>query len=95
MKKDEVKLNDDGVTLEEVMADDLPRIYIHDLKDKPDGDHIMTFDTNKAFDEAYKKAKGRKRVSQKGLGNYILELFIKGLNKEDGYDLKTLKDMCK
>ena len=91
--KNKVKLND--MALDEVMSSDFPHIYIVEMKDNPDGSCDMTFDTNKAFDEAYKKAKGRKRVSQKGLGNYILELFIKGLNKEDGYDLKTLKDMCK
>ena len=87
--KNEVKLNDG--TLEEVMASDFPRIYIHDMEDKPDGDCIMTFETNTAFNTMYKKNKGRKRVTQKGLGNYILELLQKGLDKEDGYDLKTLK----
>ena len=91
MKKNEMKLNEDGVTLEEVMADDFPRIYIHGMKDNPDGGCTITFDTNKAFDEVYKEAKGRKRVSQKGVGNYMLELLQKGLDKEDGYDLKTLK----
>ena len=92
-KKNEVKLNDS--TLEEVMSSDFPKIYIHDMDDQPDGTAIMTFDTNKAFDESYKKAKNRKRVSQKGIGNYILELLQKGLDKEDGYDLKTLKNLDK
>jgi hypothetical protein len=93
--ENEVKLNEDGVTLEEVMADDCPRIYIHGMKDNPDGSCTITFDTNKAFNESYKKAKGRKRVTQKGIGNYILELFQKGLDKEDGYDLKSLKNLNK
>jgi hypothetical protein len=61
--KNEVKLNDNGVTLEEVMADNFPRIYIHNVEDQPNGDCTMTFDTNKAFDELYKKEKKRKRVS--------------------------------
>ena len=90
--KNEIKLNDDGVTLEEVMADNFPRIYVHEMKDNPDGSCTMTFDTNKAFDEVYKETKDRKRVTQKGIGNYILELLRKGLDKEDGYDLKTLKN---
>ena len=89
--KNEIKLNEDDVTLEEVMADDFPRIYIHGIKDNPDGSCDMTFDTNKAFDESYKQAKGRKRVTQKGIGNYILELLIKGLDEEDGHELKALK----
>ena len=75
----------------EVMSSDFPKIYIHDMDDQSDGSAIMTFDTNKAFDESYKKAKGRKRVTKKGVGNYILELLQKGLDKEDGYELKTLK----
>ena len=91
MKKNKVKLNDDGVTLEEVMSSDFPRIYVHGMKDNPDGSCTMTFDTNKAFDEVYKEAKDRKRVTQKGIGYYILEILQKGLDKEDGYELKTLK----
>ena len=92
-KKNEVKLNDG--TLEEVMASDFPRIYIHGMEDQPDGDCTMTFDTNKAFDEVYKKAKGRKRVTEKGMGNYILEIMAKALDKKDGYDLKSLSDTSK
>jgi hypothetical protein len=87
--KDEIKLND--YTLEQVMASDSPQIYIVEMKDQPDGDCLMTFDSNKAFDDLYKKRKGRKRVTKKGLGNFVLELITKGLNKEDGYDIKTLK----
>ena len=90
--KNEIKLNDDGVTLEEVMADNFPRIYVHEMKDNPDGSCTMTFDTNKAFDEVYKETKDRKRVTQKGIGNYILEILQKGLDKEDGYELKTLNE---
>tara|TARA_R110000751_G_scaffold83357_1_gene167382 strand:+ start:314 stop:568 length:255 start_codon:yes stop_codon:yes gene_type:complete len=76
----------------------LPSIYVSEAKDNSDGSCTVTFDTNKAFDELYKKEKGRKRVSNKGLGNYVLELIRKGLAKEDGYDLKTLtnfpNDLC-
>ena len=95
MKKNKVKLNEDGVTLEEVMSDEFPRIYVHSMEDQPDGSCTMTFDTNKAFDEVYKKAKGRKRVTQKGIGNYILELLQKGLGKEDGYELRPLQNLEK
>ena len=88
-KKDKVKLND--LTHKQVMVNIFPEIYIVEMKDRPNGDCDVIFDTNKAFDESYKRAKGRKRVTQKGIGNYILELFQKGLDKEDGYELKTLK----
>ena len=88
-KKDEIKLNDK--TLEEVYASNLPKIYVHEVIDRLDGSADITFDTNKAFDELYKKEKGRKQTSNRGLGNYVLELITKALDKKDGYDLKTLK----
>ena len=77
------------------MANDFPQIYIIEMKDRPNGDCDVTFDTNKAFDDLYKKKKGRKRATKKGIGNYILELFQKAVDKEDGYDFKSLKDMSK
>ena len=92
-KKDKVKLND--YTRKQVMANDFPQIYIIEMKDRPNGDCDVTFDTNKAFDDLYKKKKGRKRATKKGIGNYILELFQKAINKEDGYDFKPLKDVSK
>ena len=92
-RKDKVKLN--GYTRKQVMANDFPQIYIIEMKDRPNGDCDVTFDTNKAFDDLYKKKKGRKRVTKKGVGNYILELFQKAIDKEDGYDFKPLKDMSK
>ena len=85
----EVELND--YTLEQVMASDFPQIYIVEMKDNPDGSCDMTFDSNKAFDDLYKERKDRKRVTKKGLGNFVLELITKGLAKEDGYDLRTIK----
>jgi hypothetical protein len=92
-KKDKVKLND--LTHKQVMVNIFPEIYIIEMKDRPNGDCDVTFDTNKAFDDLYKKKKGRKRATKKGIGNYILELFQKAINKEDGYDFKPLKDMSK
>ena len=86
-------LNDE--TLEEVMASDFPRIYIHGVKDSPDETCNIEFSTNKAFDDLYKKKKDRKRVSKKGIGNYILELLKKSLAKEDGYDLKRANELYK
>ena len=92
-KKDKVKLND--LTHKQVMVNIFPEIYIVEMKDRPDGDCDVTFDTNKAFDDLYKKKKGRKRATKKGIGNYILEIFQKAVDKEDGYDSKPLKDMSK
>ena len=84
-------LNDEP--FEEVMASDLPKVYIHDVVDNPDETCSITFDTNKAFDDLYKKEKNRKRVSKKGVGEFFIELLKKGLDKEDGYDLKALKQI--
>lgn len=92
MKKNKgVPLNDES--LEEVMNSNFPQIYLREVKDNPDGTCSITFETNKAFDDLYKKEKGRKRVSQKGLGDYFVELLEKGIAKEDGYDIKKLKDL--
>ena len=85
-----VSLNDEP--FEEVMASDLPKVYIHDVVDNPDETCSITFDTNKAFDDLYKKEKNRKRVSKKGVGEFFIELLKKGLDKEDGYDLKQIED---
>jgi len=85
-----VPLNDE--TLEEVMASDFPRVYIHDVIDHPDESCSMEISTNKAFDELFKKEKNRKRVSNKGIQEFFTELLEKGLTKEDGYDIKRVND---
>ena len=85
-----VPLNDDD--LEEVMASDFPRVYIHDMKDHSDDTCSMEISTNKAFDELFKKEKNRKRVSKKGIQEFFIELLEKGIAKEDGYDIKKLSN---
>lgn len=85
-----VALNDS--TLKETMASDFPRIYIHDVVDNPDDTCSIEISTNKAFDELFKKEKNRKRVSKKGIQEFFIELIEKGIAKEDGYDIKKLKD---
>ena len=90
MKKHKgVPLNDE--TLKEVMSSDLPKVFIHDMKDNPDDTCSMVISTNKAFDELFKKEKNRKRVSKKGIQEFFIELLEKGIAKEDGYDLKKTK----
>ena len=92
MKKyKKIPLKDDG--LEEVMASDFPRVYIHDMKDNPDDTCSMEISTNKAFNELFKKEKKRKRVSKKGIQEFFIELLEKGLAEDDGYDIKELKDV--
>ena len=92
MKKNKgVPLNDES--LEEFMSSDFPRVYIHDVKNNPDDTCSIEISTNKAFDELFKKEKNRKRVSKKGVQEFFIELLEKGLAKEDGYDIKKLKDV--
>ena len=86
---DQEKLNDE--TLEEVMSSDFPKVYIHEVKDNPDETCNIQISTNKAFDELFKKQKNRKRVSNKGIQEFFVELLKKGVAKEDGYDIKKLK----
>ena len=86
-----VPLNDES--LEEVMASDFPRVYIHDMKDNPDDTCSMEISTNKAFDELFKKEKNRKRVSNKGIQEFFIELLEKGKAKEDGYDIQDPWDV--
>ena len=90
-KYKEIPINGDD--LEEVMASDFPRVYINDIKDNPDDTCSMKISTNKAFDELFKKEKNRKRVSKKGIQEFFIELLEKGIAKEDGYDIKKLKDV--
>jgi len=89
MKNKGIPLNDE--TLEEVMASDLPKVYIHEVTDNPDETCNIQISTNKAFDGLYKKKKGRTRVSKKGIQEFFIELLEKGLAKEDGYDIQKLK----
>ena len=94
MKKNkEIPLNDDA--LEEVMASDFPRVYIHDVKDNPDETCSIEISTNKAFDELFKKRKNRKRISKKGIQEFFTEMLEKGLAKEDGYDIKKTSELYK
>ena len=88
-----VPLNDES--LEEGMASDFPRVYIHDMKDNPDDTCSMEISTNKAFDELFKKEKNRKRISKKGIGEFFIELLKKGLDKEDEYDIKKVSELYK
>ena len=57
-----------------------PEIKIIDFVNETDGTATVTYETNKAFDEYYKKVKGKKRVTKKGLGNFILEIMDKSLD---------------
>jgi FMN-dependent NADH-azoreductase len=66
----------------------LPIIQVKTLKENKDGSASVTFEANDQFVDLYKKEKKIKRVTEKGLGKFILELLEKAVQKKDGYDLK-------
>ena len=68
-KYKQVLLNDS--TLEQVMASDFPRIYIYDMVDKPDETCSITFETNKAFDDLYKKKKNVRELVKRVLESFL------------------------
>ena len=70
-----------NATLEEVLASTEPKIFIHNVTDKADGGCDIDFETNKAFDEWYKKEKGCKRATKKGVSKFVKELLKKATDK--------------
>lgn len=40
----------------------------------------------------YLEETGKKRVTKRGLSNYIKDIILKAYNKQDGYEFKKLKD---
>ena len=64
-----------------------PIIQIIEVTDNPDGSANIEFETNDAFDQMYLKETGKKRLTQKGLGNYITKLITKSIKQMDGYSL--------
>lgn len=69
-------------------TEQMPDIKILDYIENKDGSATLKFETNKAFDKMYLEQTGKKRVTKKGLANYVLELIEKSVNKLDGYDIK-------
>ena len=72
------------------MENEQPNIEIINYVENEDGSATIEFQTNKAFDRMYLAETGKKRVTKKGLSNYILELLEKAVNKLDGYDLEHM-----
>tara|TARA_R110000796_G_scaffold7674_2_gene26175 strand:+ start:205 stop:444 length:240 start_codon:yes stop_codon:yes gene_type:complete len=64
-----------------------PIIQIIEVTDNPDGSANIEFETNDAFDQMYLKETGKKRLTHKGLGNYITKLITKSIKQMDGYSL--------
>jgi len=71
------------------MAVDKPTIIIGEIIDNDDGTCTIEFETNDAFEQMYLEDTGKKRITKRGLSNYIKDIIMKANNKQDGYDIKT------
>ncbi|MDA7495734.1 hypothetical protein OAL45_00290 [bacterium] len=65
-----------------------PEIKVLDIVDNPNGSSLITFETNEAFDQMYLKKTGKKRLTKKGVGNYIKEILTKAIEEKDGFSIK-------
>ena len=65
-----------------------PEIKIIDIVDNPNGSSSVTFETNEAFDQMYLKETGKKRLTKKGVGNYVQEILTKAIEEKDGFSIK-------
>ena len=64
---------------------DIPVIKVIEVFDNPDGTCTIDLETNDAFDRWYLKETGKKRVTERGVSNWIQELLRKAWEEEDGY----------
>mgnify|MGYP006440176111 FL=1 len=65
-----------------------PEIKVLDIVDNPNGSSLITFETNEAFDQMYLKKTGKKRLTKKGIGNYIKEILTKAIEEKDGFSIE-------
>lgn len=65
-----------------------PEIKVIDVVDNPNGSSSITFETNEAFDQMYLNETGKKRLTKRGLGNYIKEILTKSIEEKDGFSIR-------
>lgn len=76
-------------------TDGVGAIQIISLKDNPDGSATLDFEVDDIFINYVKKETGKKRVTKKALGDFVLRLLEKSINKIDGFDIKATKPPAK
>jgi len=75
------------------MEEEQPTINIGEVLDHDDGTSTITFEVNDMFEKMYLEETGKKRITKRGLSNYIKDIIMKAYNKRDGYDIKeNVKD---
>ena len=68
-----------------------PEIKVLDIVDNPNGSSLITFETNEAFDQMYLKKTGKKRLTKRGIGNYIKEILTKAIEEKAGFSIEKKK----
>ena len=89
MSKEKKSNKDDVVS--KAIAKNYPNLEVFDVVEHPDGTISVTYETNEAFDEWYKKETGRKRVTKKGLGKFIEERFSDAMKTVKKNDLELIE----
>jgi len=70
------------------MKEELPSIRVIEIKENDDDTCTIDFETSDSFDKWYLQETGKKRVTKRGISNFIRDLLMKAHNKEDGYDIE-------
>jgi hypothetical protein len=68
-----------------------PIIEIVDVIDNPNGSSSIIFETNEAFDKMYLKETGKKRLTKRGLGNYIIEILTNAIEEKNEFSIKRIE----
>ncbi len=71
------------------MKEELPSMRVIEIKENDDDTCTIDFETSDSFDKMYLEETGKKRVTKRGLSNFIRDLLMKAYNKEDGYDIRS------
>lgn len=66
-------------------------IKVLKVNDNADGSCSIDFEVDDNFIKYYKKETGEKRATKKGISKFVGELIRKGVEKLDGYDIKSTK----
>ena len=70
------------------MKKELPIIKVIEIIENDDDTCTIDFETSDSFDKWYLKETGKKRVTKRGISNFVRDLLMKAYNKEFGYDIE-------
>lgn len=70
------------------MNQELPCIRVIKITENDDDTCTMDIETSDSFDKWYLKETGKKRITKRGISNFVRDLLMKAYNKEFGYDIE-------